>query len=246
MNFPLFREPVSAWSHCSWLLLSIPATLYLCRRAGDDFGKKLSLLVFGLSLAFCYAGSTLYHGVRLPEQGIAVFNLIDYIGIYVLIAGSYTPLAWNLLRGRWRYGTLGAAWGIAATGIIVQLAFRTLPQSVTTGIYLAMGWGSIFCYFEIARCLTHRPLRPILLGGMFYTVGAAINLAEWPVFWPGVFGAHELFHLFVMAGSLSHFWFMLNVVVPFAPAPAATSLAPCPEPVVPVFAKSLVSGQTGG
>ena len=184
------------------MLLSVPATLYLWKRCGGDLGKKLSLLVFGLSLAFCYAGSTLYHGVRCSQAAIAAFNLLDYVGIYVLIAGSYTPLAWNLLRGRWRAVTLGGAWLMAAAGSAVQVVFRTLPQSVTTGLYLAMGWGAIFCYFEIARRLSHRPLRPILVGGILYTVGAVLNLAGWPVLWPGVCGAHEVFHLFVMAGSL--------------------------------------------
>jgi hemolysin III len=245
MDFLTFREPFSAWSHCSWMLLSLLGTFYLWRRSGGDLGKQISLLVFGLSLVFCYASSTLYHAVRLSADGIAVFNLLDYIGIYVLIAGSSTPLAWNLLRGRWRLTTLSAAWLMAAAGIAVQVAFRTLPRSISTGLYLAMGWGAIFCYFEIARGLTHRPLRPILLGGLLYTVGAVINLAEWPVLWPGAFGAHEVFHLFVMAGSLSHFGFMLGVVVPFEPRPVCPRPAPSPRTLPAAFGKSLASGQAG-
>lgn len=227
-----FREPVNAWSHCSWLLLSIPGTFWLWRRSAGNRAKQLSLLVFGLSLAFCYASSTLYHGVRLPDEQIALCNLLDYVGIYILIAGSYTPLACNLLQGRWRQGTLLAAWTLAGIGIVVQVVCRTLPQSVTTGLYLAMGWGAIFCYFEIARAMTHRPLRLVLLGGVLYTVGAVINLMGWPLLCPGVFGAHELFHILVMGGSLAHFAFMLQVVAPAsAPLPAPAALAPKPEPV---------------
>lgn len=246
----VFREPVSAWSHCSWLLLSLPGTFWLWRRSNGDRAKQWSLLVFGLSLALCYASSTLYHGARLSAGGIAVCNLLDYVGIYVLIAGSYTPLAWNLLQGRWRQGTLLAAWAMAALGIALQLAYRTLPQSVSTGLYLGMGWGAIFCYFEIARVMTHRPLRLILAGGVLYTVGAVLNLLEWPSFYPGVFGAHELFHLFVMAGSLCHFAFMLTVVAPSRlPRPCAVPSraakprpAPQPRPVpvlVPVWAHTV-------
>jgi hemolysin III len=242
------REPVNAWTHCSWFLLALPCTLLLCWKSRGNLGKQLSLLVFGLSLALCYLASTLFHGVRLSSKQLDLYNLLDYIGIYVLIAGSYTPLAWNLLRGRWRWATLGAAWLVAAVGAGVQIACGTLPQSVATLTYLAMGWGAIVCYVELVREHTHRRLRPILVGGIFYTVGAVINLLEWPNPWPGVFGRHEIFHLFVMAGSLSHFWFMLKVVVPYEPAPARPSVAPSqePKPARAAFGKSLATGQAGG
>ena len=87
-----------------------------------------------------------------------------------------------------------------------------------------MGWGSLFCYRELARTYSHRTLLPLPLGGIFYSVGAAINLAQWPVFSPGVFGSHELFHLFVIAGSACHILFMSRVVVP-APWPNLCAVA---------------------
>ena len=108
---------MSAWSHCVGLLLALPGTLLLWRRCGGGHpAKRLSLLVFGLSLAFCYAASTLYHGLRIPEDRLAAFDRLDRIGIFLLIAGSYTPLAWGLMRGRWRWGTLATAWLIAGLG----------------------------------------------------------------------------------------------------------------------------------
>jgi hemolysin III len=245
MDLLIFREPVSAWSHCSWLLLSVPGTVLLCLRSRGDLGKQLSLLIFGLSLAICYAGSTLFHGVRLPVEQIAVFNLIDYIGIYILIAGSYTPLAWNLLQGRWRSWTLSVVWSTAALCAGIQVAWGMLPLSVATLTYLVMGWGAILCYLEIARRHSHAQLRLILIGGMFYTVGALINQAQWPDPWPGLFGRHEIFHLFVMAGSLSHFWFMLTFVAPYrstacedvVAAPSATR-APKPVALEAVYARA--------
>ena len=105
-----FREPVSAWTHCSWLLLSIPATMLLWRRGDGDRARRLSLLVFGVSLAICYAGSTAFHAVRLEKSWIEWFDQLDHIGIFILIAGSYTPVAWNLLQGRLKWGTLACAW----------------------------------------------------------------------------------------------------------------------------------------
>jgi hemolysin III len=81
-----------------------------------------------------------------------------------------------------------------------------------------MGWGAVLCYFQVARVVTHRAMVPILAGGVSYSIGAVLNLLHWPVLFPGIFGAHELFHLFVLGGSAAHYAFFLNVVVPFAEA----------------------------
>ena len=214
------REPVSAWSHCVGLLLALPGTLLLWRRCGGDHpAKRLSLLVFGLCLASCYTASTLYHGLRLPHDRLAAFDRLDRIGIFLLIAGSYTPLAWCLMRGRWRWGTLASVWSIAAVASCLLAIGGPFPPLVTTGLYLGMGWGSIACYAEVARVASHRALRPLVAGGLFYSVGAVLNLLRWPALWPGLFGPHELFHLFVLAGSLAHYRLMLRVVVPFEPGP---------------------------
>ena len=121
MNILDLREPVSAWSHGSWLLLSLPALVLLWRRGRGDLGKRVSLVVFGLSLTACFAGSTLYHGVRGSDERIAFFALMDYIGIYLLIAGTYTPIAWNMMSGRGRVIVLTAAWLSAAGGIALQI-----------------------------------------------------------------------------------------------------------------------------
>jgi hemolysin III len=215
MNAFDFREPVSAWTHFAGLLLAVPGTLVLLRRSDGEPGKRLSLLVYGLSLILCYAASTLYHGVRVPADKLGAFARLDSVGILALIAGSYTPLAWNLMRGRWRAWTLFAVWGTALSAIAVIASGRRLPLPLGTCLYLVMGWGAVVCYARIAQVVSHRALRLVVLGGIFYSVGAVLNLLNWPVLWPRVFGAHELFHLFVMAGSLAHFWFILKVVVPF-------------------------------
>ncbi len=230
MNILDFREPVSAWTHGSWLLLSLPAFVLLWRRGRGDLGKRVSLVVFGLTLTACFAGSTLYHGVRGSDGQIAFFALMDYVGIYLLIAGTYTPIAWNMMSGRWRLIVLTVAWLSALAGIALQLCCHALPPELRTGLYLGLGWGALFCYLDIARKLSHRAMRPFLAGGVFYSVGAVLNLLHRPVLWPGVFEAHELFHLFVMAGSLSHFWFILTAVATFDPAdPPRRTTSALPE-----------------
>jgi hemolysin III len=120
-----------------------------------------------------------------------------------------------VLRGRWRAGILGTAWILAAIGIGLRLAGVEMSRSVSTGFYLAMGWALFVGCGKLACIIPFRALYPAVLGGFLYTVGAVLNHLRWPELWPEVFSAHELWHLFVMAGSASHCWLMLQVVVPF-------------------------------
>ncbi len=209
------REPVAAWSHFAGLLLALPGTYLLWRRSSGDRAKRLSVLIYGFTLAFCYLASTLYHAVRLPAYRITEFARLDAVGIFALIAGTYTPIAVCLMRGWWRKCTLAAVWGVAVTATFVIASGRHFSTALATGLYLAMGWGAVVCYFEVARDVTHRALLPVVGGGLSYSVGAVLNLLHWPVFYPGFFEAHELFHMFVLAGSLAHYIFILKVAVPF-------------------------------
>jgi hemolysin III len=230
MDFLQLREPFSALSHGAGLLLSVPATVYLLRRSTIERSKRTSLFIYGLSLAACYGASSLFHGIRATGERLAPFQILDHVAIYVLIAGTYTPIAATLLRGRWRRGTLRLVWLAAVIGGGLHVACGTLPVWLSTALYLGIGWGAIFCYYELRRTFSHRALRPILVGGMLYSVGAMINLFRWPSLVPGIVDFHGVFHLFVLAGSAAHFWFMHAVVTPTAvmyeePAPELPNIA---------------------
>jgi hemolysin III len=248
MDFLSPREPVSAWSHGLWLVLVLPGSWLLWKRSGPDRVKQFSLMIYGLSLIFCSAASTLYHGVHPPRYEVSTFALLDYLGIYFLIAGSYTAIAANLLTGRWRRGILTLVWTWAVAGSLLRLCWTSLPPWLSTGLYLSMGWGSVFCYVEVARRLSHRILLPVVVGGLLYSLGAVVNLLHRPVLWPGVFEAHELFHLFVVAGSLVHFWFILMVVVPFQDefGKAVPLINADPEARPPGYGTPQISSGIGG
>jgi hemolysin III len=229
MNLLDFREPVNSWSHCAGLLLALPGTVLLWRRSAGDRTKRLCLLVYGLTLAFCYLASTLYHGVRVPDAHLVPFARLDRAAIFALIAGTYTPLAWCLLKGQWRRWTLLIVWGVAAaSAILIATGLPYLPV-LSTGTYLGMGWGAVVCYSRIAQVVSHRALLPVIVGGLSYSVGAVLNVLNWPVLLPGIFGAHELFHVFVLGGSLAHYRFILKVIVPFRalPSPGKSSEISC-------------------
>jgi hemolysin III len=225
------REPINAWSHGAGMMLAIPVTWFMCKRCRKfradcaeemrllsasryERVKLTCLLVFGLTLTSCYGISALFHGVRFSGESLARLQRLDHIGIFFLIAGTYTPVAWSLMRGHWWWVTLTTIWTVAGVCAGRVWCGGLMPVWVSTAIYLVMGWSAVFCYFELARSYSHRTLAPLPLGGVFYSVGALFNLANWPVFVPGVFAAHELFHFFVIAGSACHIFFMLKVVVP--------------------------------
>lgn len=264
------REPVSACSHGAAMMLAVPLTWVfwrrcsrwpgpdegLCSRESDrayqyEQGKYVALLIFGLSLIFCYGASALYHSVLFSGDRLNRFRRLDHVGIYVLIAGTYTPGVWALFRSGWRQGTLASVWGFAILCAGRVWIGGIFPPWVSTIIYLTMGWGVLLCYRELARNLSHRKLLPLPLGGAFYSVGALVNLMNWPVLNPGVVGAHELFHFLVIAGSACHVSFMLRVVVP-ARQPAgwqAGKPARQPRPVpgmTPVHLGTRLWAQLGG
>lgn len=227
MSWLDFREPVNTWTHLLWMLLAFPATWLLWRRSRGDRPKQLSMLVFGISLICCFAGSSLWHAVRVPYPELEFFAMLDYAGIYLLIAGTATPIVFTLLRDPLRRGMLVTMWGLAAAGIVLRVVRGETPPWVCTSLYLGMSWSLATSYPALVRAVSHRPLRPLVAGGVLYTVGAIIyvihRMTRWPVLWPGLVGGHEIFHVFVMAGSAAHFWFILTRVVPF------DRLAPRPE-----------------
>lgn len=214
MDWIELREPISACSHGLGMLLAVPGTWLLWRQSNGERSKQVSLLIFGLTLIYCYGASFVFHAVRAQEW-VPFCCKLDHVGIYLLIAGTYTPTAVVILYGAWRIGILTMAWSLAFVGIVMRLSTEAITPSISTTYYLVMGWGAILMYFELARILSRQALRPVVFGGVLYSVGALINLARWPDLAPPAFGHHELFHIFALAASLTHFWFMAAFVVPF-------------------------------
>jgi hemolysin III len=180
----------------------------LSRRSRGDWVKQTGMLLYSLGLVLCYGGSWLFHAVRLSPPAIAVFNRLDQIGIYLLIAGSGSPIALVVLRGVWRAALLGVLWLLAASEIIPCLFGHPIPIQVSAFLYLVMGWIGCVTYFELAHHLSHAKIRLLWIGGILYTIGAILNVLNWPTLLPGVFGPHEVFHLFVMAGTACHCYFL--------------------------------------
>jgi hemolysin III len=226
MEWLTFRDPVSAWTHLIWMVLAIPGTIYLWRASRGDRPKQISLLVFGLGTIICFGSSGVYHALRLPYNQLEPFLRMDHIGIYVLIAASCTGIAFSLLRGRWRNGLLTFVWLAAAIGIVGRLFFSDRQYTLNPTIYLIMGWALASSWPQLVRAVGAWPVGWVWLGGGLYTLGAASYMAQWPELWPGVFGSHEMLHVFDMAGNFVHFWFIVKYVIPYPRLAAEATSAP--------------------
>lgn len=204
----IFREPVNTISHMAGALFSIVALTMMVVVAAirSDVWHIVSFSIFGTTLILMYTASFLYHGLRVSEKALLVFKKIDHIMIFMVIAGSYTPVCLVPLRGPWGWSIFGTVWGIALLGIFLKIFFIQSPRWVSTLIYVIMGWMCLVAVYPLLQKLNPSSLFWLTLGGVFYSLGALIYVVKKPNPFPKVLGFHEIWHFFVLAGSVCHFW----------------------------------------
>lgn len=204
----LFREPVNSISHLIGALFSLVGLTLMVVMAAvrSDVWHIVSFSIFGTTLILMYTASFLYHSLHVSEKALMVFKKIDHIMIFMVIAGSYTPVCLVPLRGPWGWSILGTVWGIAFIGIFLKIFFIRSPRWVSTLIYLIMGWMCLLAVYPLVQNLNAASLFWLTLGGVFYSFGAVVYAIKRPDPFPGRFGFHEIWHLFVLAGSACHFW----------------------------------------
>ncbi|MEG2140664.1 MAG: hemolysin III family protein [Bilophila sp.] len=208
-----FREPMNGLTHCIGSLLALLATvLLLVRVANPPLPLHLvCFAVFGGAMILLYGASTLYHWLPLSDAGIKHWRRIDHCMIFIYIAATYTPICLIALRGAWGWSLFGVVWGIALAGLGIKLYWLDAPRWLSTGLYLGMGWMVVVGVYPLVVHLPTGALLWLLAGGLFYSVGAVIYARRRPNL-AACLGFHELFHLFVMAGSLCHFVVMYNYI----------------------------------
>jgi hemolysin III len=210
------KEPFSSYSHLVGVLLSIAGLVTLVVESQGNPWRVVGFSIYGASLILQYSASTIYHWLPLSPRGEDRLRRFDHVAIFVLIAGSYTPVCLVSLRGGWGWSIFGVVWSLALAGTIVKLAFEHLPNAVSTALYVGMGWVAVVAIAPLTRSFPPAALMWLVVGGLAYTVGALIYAFERPDPFPQVFGHHEVFHLFVLAGSILHFIFMQQYVLPGA------------------------------
>lgn len=210
------REPGSAITHFIGMMLALFAAVPLLVKAGISSGSKtfIAMAIFMASMVLLYGASAMYHSVNLSGRPLRIFRKLDHMMIFILIAGSYTPVCLIVLGGDLGYTLLTLVWGIAIAGMLIKACWITCPKWFSSVIYIAMGWICLLVFGRLLDTLPTAAFLWLLAGGIIYTAGGIIYALKLPLFnsrHKG-FGSHEVFHLFVMAGSACHFIFMYSYV----------------------------------
>ncbi|MEO8135833.1 MAG: hemolysin III family protein [Betaproteobacteria bacterium] len=212
LSIPGFSDPFSSLSHLgaafAFACLGVP----LLRRGWGSAGRVLSLFVFVFSCVLLLSMSGVFHLLAPSGPGRWVLQRLDHAAIFLLIAGSFTPVHAILFTGPWRWGVLVAVWTIAITALTVKTVFfAALPEWAGLLMYLGFGWLGLVSGVALLRRFGYRFVQPVLWSALAYTVGAIVDFLRWPTPLPGIVGAHELFHVAVLAGIGCHWVFISRI-----------------------------------
>lgn len=214
---PALREPVNALTHWGGALAALVVLGPLLWWARGHGLALWPFAVFGISMAALYAASASYHSFRVGERGLLWLRKLDHAGIFLLIAGTYTPVAYFGLSGVWQGVVLWVVWGIALAGIALKLLTMRLPRWISTLLYVGLGWLALAFLPQLARNLPEQAIVWLAVGGVLYSLGAVVyGTKRWnprpggKVF-PKSWGFHEVWHLFVLGGTGAHVAMMFSL-----------------------------------
>jgi len=208
------RDPVSGLTHLGAAIAAVFGFAVLIVMAGTNAVKIITLSVYGLSLVFLFGSSAAYHLIRAKPKVTANLRKLDHAAIYGLIAGSYTPICAIMFDGFWRWGFLAVIWSLAGLGIIVKMFIIKAPRWITAGVYVLLGWLAVVAAGEVKRALPTGALIGLAVGGIIYTIGAIIYITKKLDLFPGKFGFHEVWHVFVILAALAHYITMAVYIAP--------------------------------
>jgi hemolysin III len=199
------REPVNGLTHLFAALAALIGLIALLWLSENSPAITTSLVIYGISLVLMFSASATYHLVDAPANVMQRLRKMDHSAIYLLIAGTYTPICLYFFDGFWRWGLLTIIWVMAISGVTIKLFVLKAPRWLNAAIYLAMGWICVLAFNEMVTNMPQAALFWLIGGGVFYSIGAVIYSLQKPNFIPGKFGFHELWHIFVILGALCHF-----------------------------------------
>src|SRR2546427_4665384 len=203
------KAPASCCSHFLGVVLSITGLVTLLVESRGDPWRIVGFSIYGASLILLYSASNIYHWQALSPRGEDILKRLDHVAIFVLIAGSYTPVCLVTLRGGWGWSVFGVVWGLAVVGVTLKLFFEHLPRWLSTALYVGMGWMAVIAIVPLVQILPVSGMMWLVTGGVLYTLGAVGYAGEWPNPVPRGFGFHGVFPIFVPAGSILHLRFLM-------------------------------------
>ena len=202
MTFNREKDLVSAGLHALGFALSIAGTVFLLRKGlALSAWHVVSYAVFGATMIGLYAASTVYHLFYISPRVHNVLRRIDHMMIFLLIAGTYTPMCLLTLRGAWGWVLFGIVWGCALAGLFLKIFWMEAPRRLYTVFYIAMGWAALIALWPLTHRLPPAALCLLFGGGAVYTLGGVFYARKFPPLSCRCFGFHELFHVLILLGS---------------------------------------------
>ncbi len=207
------REPVNSLTHWVGAILGLIGLVILLIVGWSTPAKVISLLIYGISLIAMFSASATYHMVQVKDKVLEIFRKIDHAAIFLLIAGTYTPFCINAFTGFWKWGMLSIIWSLAFIGIIVKVFYIGAPRWLNAAIYVFMGWLCVTASGQLLAALPIWVFVWLIIGGVVYTLGAVVYATKMFNFKPGVFGFHEVWHIFVLLAAAAHFVAVMGVAI---------------------------------
>lgn len=208
------KEPVNTWTHFVTFLAAIAGLVFLIKLSWFHPSALVTMTVYGVSVILLYGASSLYHWVSTTPKKELFLRKMDHCAIYLLIAGSCTPVFYYGLDGNWKWIMLSSVWSLALIGIVLKVFFIHVPRYISTAFYVTLGWIALIPFVQLIHNLPAGAITLMVAGGVFYTIGAIIYATKCFNFFPNKFGFHEIFHLFIMAGTAFHFAMMVLYILP--------------------------------
>ena len=214
MTLGRMQNPIRGFLHGGAAIAALAGTIYLVARTWGNTAALIGSLVFGFSLLVMYTISSLYHSIAWGADWKRRLQRVDHSMIYLVVAGTFTPIAIGGLEGAAVWWCLGVVWAIAVVGIALKVVLPGISTGLSVTLQLTMGWTVILWLPQIWSSLGPGAIVYIAIGGLFYTAGTVIFMTKRPKLFPRTFSYHELFHVFVVLASIFHFLAVALYVVP--------------------------------
>ena len=208
------HHPVRGFLHGTAAIVSFAGLIVLVVRTSSDLLRMFTMIVFAGSMVALFTTSSLYHSVPWRERWKKRMQRFDHSMIFLLVAGTYTPIAFNVLTSSWKWITLGVVWGIAIFGILQKMFFPKVKNWLSITLYMVMGWFAVIPVRELFDRLPLEAMVLLIVGGACYSLGMILLVTKRPQLFPRIFSYHEVFHVLVISGALLHFLMILLYVVP--------------------------------
>ncbi|SDY77498.1 PAQR family membrane homeostasis protein TrhA [Tindallia californiensis] len=204
-------ERISFYTHLGGAVAAAVGAIILLFQAREQFSYRLLALIYGVSVTFLFTASSLYHYHKKEEGESSFWRKLDHFAIFVMIAGTYTPVVWAYLSGGLKWGILIFQWSLVLTGFFFKFFYLKAPRLLYTAIYLLMGWSAIFTIRPLMMAMNLSSIVMLFAGGVSFTIGAIFYALKKPVITPG-FGFHEIFHIFILAGGVFHYFLVFLAI----------------------------------